>query len=208
MPGYTNGASGMRAARSWSFGTPTIVSLEPSMRMMHEGCWWHSGSDWPSLAWRSMRTRPGLSNLGGSLLRDERRRVGDNQRLFNFLGFTHYCGATRSGKFMVKRKTQATRMARKLKELRVQMRRRWHVCVPEQHAWLCQVLRGHYGYYGVIFNARSLSQFYQLVMQMWFKTLKRRSRKSRLNGSRFNQMLEVFALPRPVIHQSWHGAAG
>ena len=109
---------------------------------------------------------------------------------------------------MVKRKTQATRMVRKLKELRVEMRKRWHVKVPEQHAWLCQVLRGHYGYYGVIFNGRSLTQFYQLVMRMWFKALKRRSRKSRLNWNRFNQMLEVFVLPRPVIRQSWHGAAG
>jgi hypothetical protein len=99
-------------------------------------------------------------------------------------------------------------MGRKLKELRIEMRKRWHTKVPEQHTWLCQVLRGHYGYYGVIFNGRSLSQFYQLVMRMWFKALKRRSRQSRLNWNRFNQMLEVFALPRPVIHQSWHGAAG
>jgi group II intron reverse transcriptase/maturase len=55
---------------------------------------------------------------------------------FNFLGFTHYGGTTRSGKFIVKRKTQAKRMARKLKELRTEMRRRWHSPVPEQHTWL------------------------------------------------------------------------
>jgi RNA-directed DNA polymerase len=100
---------------------------------------------------------------------------------FNFLGFTHYCGTTRRGKFMVKRKTQATRLVRKLKELRVEMRKRWHARVPEQYAWLSQVLRGHYGYYGVIFNYRSLNQFYQLVKRMWFKALTRRSQKSNLN---------------------------
>ena len=76
---------------------------------------------------------------------------------------------------MVKRKTQATRMARKLKELRGEMRKRWHVKVPEQHAWLSQVLRGHYAYYGLIFNARSLNQFYEVVRRMWFNALKRRS---------------------------------
>jgi hypothetical protein len=32
----------------------------------------------------------------------------------------------------------------------VEMRKRWHARVPEQYAWLSQVLRGHYGYYGVI----------------------------------------------------------
>ena len=109
---------------------------------------------------------------------------------------------------MVKRKTQATRMARKLKELRVQMRRRWHVCVPEQHAWLSQVLRGHYGYYGLIFNHRSLNQFYELVKRMWFKALKRRSQKSKMNWTKFDRLQTVFPLPKPTIHQSWHGASG
>src|SRR5215469_18967544 len=45
---------------------------------------------------------------------------------FSFLGFTHYCGKTRSGKFVVKRKTQVKRMVRKLKEIREEMRRRMH----------------------------------------------------------------------------------
>ena len=127
---------------------------------------------------------------------------------FNFLGFTHYCGTTRSGKFMVKRKTQATRMARKLTELRAQLRRRWHATVPEQHAWLSQVLRGHYRYYGLIFNGRSLNQFYQLVKRMWFKALQRRSQKSRINWTQFDRLQSNLPLPRPTIHQAWHGATG
>ena len=127
---------------------------------------------------------------------------------FNFLGFTHYCGTTRRGRFMVKRKTQAKRMVRKLKELRVEMRKRWHARVPEQYAWLSQVLRGHYGYYGVIFNYRALNQFYQLVKRMWFKALMRRSQTSRLNWNKFSRLLTVFPLPQPTIHQAWHGATG
>ena len=108
---------------------------------------------------------------------------------------------------MVKRKTQATRMARKLKELRVELRKRWHARVPEQHTWLSQVLRGHYGYYGLIFNAQSLNQFYQLVKRMWFKALKRRSQKSRLNWNKFGRLLTAFPLPKPTIHQSWYRAS-
>jgi group II intron reverse transcriptase/maturase len=126
---------------------------------------------------------------------------------FNFLGFTHYCGTTRSGKFMVKRKTQATRMVRKLKELRVEMRKRWHAKVPEQYAWLSQVLRGHYGYYGLIFNGRSLNQFYEVVKRMWFKALKRRSQKSKMNWKKFERLLTVLPLPKPTIHQRWYGAS-
>lgn len=126
---------------------------------------------------------------------------------FNFLGFTHYCGQARSGKFTVKRKTQATRMTRKLKELRAEMRKRWHISVPEQYTWLCQVLRGHDGYYGVIFNGRSLSQFHWLVRRMWFKAIQRRGRKKRLNWKRFAQLLKTYPLPKVTIHQSWYRSA-
>jgi group II intron reverse transcriptase/maturase len=127
---------------------------------------------------------------------------------FNFLGFTHYCGWTRSGKFVVKRKTQATRMVRKLKDLRVEMRKRWHVPVPEQYAWLCRVLRGHYDYYGVIFNARALRQFYRLVMRIWLKAMKRRDRKNKVSWQQFKRLLVIYPLPKPTIHQPWHGTAG
>jgi hypothetical protein len=37
---------------------------------------------------------------------------------YNFLPFTHYCGLTRDGGFVVKRKTQSQRMRRELKQLR------------------------------------------------------------------------------------------
>src|SRR5438045_7742202 len=43
-----------------------------------------------------------------------RRRPGT----FAFLGFTHYCGWTRDGRFIIKRKTQSKRLTRKLKALR------------------------------------------------------------------------------------------
>ena len=76
-----------------------------------------------------------------------------------------------------------------------------------RHQWLCQVLRGHYGYYGVIFNYRSLHAFYEGVKCSWFKALRRRSQKSRMNWQRFDQLLAVYPLPKPVIHQPWYSVA-
>ena len=130
-----------------------------------------------------------------------RRARAGRSRLgtFNFLGFTHYVGRTRRGMFIVKRKTQATRMVRKLKELRVEIGRRRHIPVTEQHRWLCQVLRGHYQYYGVTFNHRSLSQFFYLVKRAWLQALKRRTRKGRMNWGQFNRLLGVYPLPKPTI---------
>ena len=75
----------------------------------------------------------------------------------------------------------AKRLTRKLKAIRQEMKARLHAPVKVQHQWLCQVLRGHYGYYGVIFNSRSLHAFYEGVKRSWLKALQRRSQKSRMN---------------------------
>jgi group II intron reverse transcriptase/maturase len=136
------------------------------------------------------------------------RELGGERRpeTFDFLGFTHYCDKTRSGRFTVKKKTQAKRMVRKLKTLRAELKERLHLPVREQHQWLCQVLKGHYGYYGVIFNYRSMERFRHLVGKLWFLALRRRSQRAKRTWDWFEQLLAVFPLPKPVIHQRWFGA--
>jgi group II intron reverse transcriptase/maturase len=136
----------------------------------------------------------------------ERRAAAGQRRpeTFNFLGFTHYCSKTRNGKFVVKRKTQAKRLARKLKAIREDMLDRMHTPVREQHRWLRQVLRGHYQYYGVIFNYRALRMFKDCVVRLWRKTLGKRSQKGRVTWASYTRLLAVFPLPEPVIQQAWH----
>ncbi len=117
---------------------------------------------------------------------------------FAFLGFTHYCGRTRDGRFVVKRKTQSKRLTAKLKSLWVEVRRRMHAPVSDQHRWLCQVLRGHYAYYGLPCNIRALKGFLHHVRRMWFRSLRRRSQR-RMNWNTFGGLLERFPLPTPWI---------
>jgi group II intron reverse transcriptase/maturase len=78
---------------------------------------------------------------------------------FAFLGFTHYCGWTRNGRFIVKHKTQSKRLSRKLTALRQDARRSMHQPLVEQHRWYSSVLRGDYGYFGLPHNWRSLNGF-------------------------------------------------
>ena len=118
------------------------------------------------------------------------RRAAVGQRrpeTFNFLGFTHDRSKTRNGKFVVKRKTQAKRLVRKLKAIREEMLDRMHTPVREQHRWLRQVLRGHYQYDGVIFNYRSLRMFKDCVVRLWRKTLSNRSQKGRVTWGSYKQ---------------------
>lgn len=123
---------------------------------------------------------------------------------FAFLGFTHYCGWTRDGRFIVKRKTQSKRLTRKLKELRQEAWRHMHAPLAEQHRWYSSVLRGHYGYYGVSHNFPALSAFHQEVRRIWRRCLRRRSQKAkRLDWGRFKAVLEHFPLPEPRITRPW-----
>jgi RNA-directed DNA polymerase len=75
------------------------------------------------------------------------------------------------GRFIVKRKTQSKRLTRKLTAMREEARRLMHRPLAEQHCWYASVLRGHYGYYGVPQNWRSLNGFLQEVRRIWFDCL-------------------------------------
>ena len=123
---------------------------------------------------------------------------GGKPETFDFLGFTHICGNTRQGKFCVLRKTKANKVKAKLAEIKAQLRRRLHGSVPETGSWLKAVLTGHYRYYGVPRNYRALSVFRWRVVDLWRRSLSRRSGKSRITWEKMGQ-LEQRWLPRPRI---------
>jgi RNA-directed DNA polymerase len=148
------------------------------------------------LALHEEKTR--LIEFGRLPALEHKRRGQRRPETFAFLGFTHYCGWTRDGRFVVKRKTQSRRLTAKLKSLREEARRRMHVAVSDQHQWLSQVLRGHYAYYGLSSNFRSLNAFYLNVRRIWFGTLRRRSQR-RMSWTGFNELHVRFPLPTPWI---------
>jgi len=136
----------------------------------------------------------------GRLASERRKRRGMRRpQTFDFLGFTHYCSMNKKGRFFIMRKTQGARMIRKLKELRIEARRRMHWPLKKQHRWLAAVLRGHYAYYGFLGNSRALSNFAYEVRKLWFRALCRRSQKNAMTWDRFNRLLKVFPLPVPRI---------
>jgi len=55
--------------------------------------------------------------------RRDQRGLGKPET-FNFLGFTHICGRSRHGKYLLKRKSRRDRMRGKLKEIKEEMRHR------------------------------------------------------------------------------------
>jgi RNA-directed DNA polymerase len=130
---------------------------------------------------------------------ERRRRCGEwRPETFAFLGFTHYCGWTRDGRFVVKRRTEGRRLTRKLHEVRAELWRRMHAPVATQQARLVTVLRGHYAYYGLPSNWHRLDSFYDAVRRCWYRVLRRRSQRS-LTWAGFTALEARFPLPQPRI---------
>ena len=78
---------------------------------------------------------------------------------FDFLGFSHYCGHSRAGKFKLKRKTAKKKYRQKLQALQDWLRANLTTPIAEVWATLNRKLRGHYQYYGVSDNWPWLLKF-------------------------------------------------
>ena len=141
----------------------------------------------------------------GRFAAENRKRQGGGggkPMTFNFLGFTHACDTTRSGKFIVLRRTMAQRLRAKLGALKEGLRRRLHHPIAAVGGWLASVLRGHYQYYGVPRNYRRLASFRQAVRRLWHRALNRRSQKATTTEGRMST-LAIRWLPMPRICQPY-----
>ena len=127
------------------------------------------------------------------------QRGGKGPATFDFLGFTLYWGQTRSGRWTLRCKTRRASLRRAMRSVAEWCRRYRHLPVGKQHAALTRRLRGHFNYFGVSGNFRSLTPLVESTRRSWFKWLRRRSQRTRLTWQRFADLLERYPLPRPRI---------
>ena len=139
----------------------------------------------------------------GRYAAERRREQGlGKPKTFDFLGFTHICGKSQAGSFLLHRTTKRKRMQAKLKEVKAELMRRRHLSIPEQGAWLGSVVRGHFAYYGVPNNIHSLSAFRTQAVRHWRRALRRRSQRTRMNWSRMAR-IERRWIPTASIQHPW-----
>jgi len=127
-------------------------------------------------------------------------RGGRRPATFDFLGFTVFWQWKRGGWWGPGFKTRRARLRRAIQRIYNWCRRHRHRSVKEQHAALCRRLRGHFNYFGVSGNYRSLAVVWYWAYQAWFKWLRRRSQKKHLTWDRFEGLIKVLPLPVPRIH--------
>jgi hypothetical protein len=68
---------------------------------------------------------------------------------FTFLGFSYVWGRSRTGKNVVRQVTAKNCYARALAAVTAWCRMNRHQSIPDQHAHLTAMMRGHYAYYGI-----------------------------------------------------------
>jgi RNA-directed DNA polymerase len=143
-----------------------------------------------------------LIEFGRFAAKDRKARGLGKPETFNFLGFTFICGQTRSGKFLLKRKTRRDRMRAKLRMIKQEMWRRMHQPLHQQGKWLGYVVRGYFNYHAVPMNFRALGTFRTEIAKRWHRILNRRSQRTNLNWNQMNRLIDDW-LPRPRILHPW-----
>ena len=135
---------------------------------------------------------------------DLNEKRGGSGRSFDFLGFTHFLSKSQKGTRVLKRKTSSKKFTRSIKSVRDYIKKNRHMKLNDLIAALNVKLRGHYNYYGVTFNSRSLENFYRRVRYELFKWLNRRGGKSKLNWTSFKEKVEKwYPLLKPIIKHSY-----
>jgi group II intron reverse transcriptase/maturase len=134
------------------------------------------------------------------------KKPGDGQGKGNssltFLGFTHYWRKSRKGKWMVGRKTDSNKLRRAISAISAWCKANRHLKMREQWETMRAKITGHYAYYGISLNYRSISEFRQRILAVWQKWLKRRGKQGRRNWKSYNDYLKDWPVPIPkIIHK-------
>ncbi len=143
-------------------------------------------------------TKTRLIAFGRFAARDAVQQGRKKPDTLYFLGFTHYCTRNRNGGVKVGRNTEKTRLRRSLAHLQDTMRKIRHDPVDVPVQVLNELLQGHYAYYGMAGNMRTL-QVYQATERYWHRMLSSRSQKSYVTWTEFQALKQRFPLKRPQL---------
>jgi group II intron reverse transcriptase/maturase len=153
----------------------------------------------PRLAHFGLTLHPDKTRLSSFRRPPKGSSRGKGRATFDFLGFTFYWARTRTGRWGMFCKTRRASLRRAIQSVTDWCRRHRHLPVQVQHAALTRRLRGHFNYFGVSGNFRSLLLLVEATRRAWYKWLCRRSQRKRLTWERFADLLDQLPLPRPRI---------
>jgi len=135
---------------------------------------------------------------------DLKCETGKGDRSFDFLGFTHYIGKSRKGRLILMCKTSSKKLTKAINQTEDWIKHNRHKRLKELTAELNAKLRGHYAYYGITFNSKGITSFYEQIRRRLQKWLNRRGGKHKWEWEKFNTLItEWYPLEKPRIYHSY-----
>lgn len=136
----------------------------------------------------------------GQFAQSKAKARGERTATFDFLGLTHYCSRSRDGKrYRMKRKTMSKRFTAKLKGYKEWLKANRTLPTADILITTAAKLRGHFAYYGVTDNSKSIKNFAYQVTLALLKWLNRRGKRGCYTWEKFLKLLKLYPLPRPRI---------
>jgi len=126
--------------------------------------------------------------------------AGGKTETFDFLGFTHINGKTRTGKYTVLHRTSQKKLKEKKQAVKEWLWANIHGKPSDTIGMLNKKLVGHYRYYGVSGNYKGLLKFYRFIVSAFYKVLTRRSQRAYLSWRRYLSLLEKHPIAEPKIY--------
>src|ERR1700730_12294134 len=157
-------------------------------------------SGWESSALLWSRPRPNWSSLVGSRRNTRANAAGTARKLSTSWASPCIARETEKETSRLGCAPEKSRLRRSLTSLQELMQRIRHHTISEQVGEINATLRGHYAYYGVAGNLRSLVKVYRVVERYWRRMLCSRSWAGRrLTWDAFNQIKERTPLLTPKL---------
>lgn len=194
LRGYTEM---IRYADDFLIGTQTKLEAEQILKDLRERL------EKFGLKFSEEKTK--IVEFGRYARQNAQKRGKRKPETFEFLGFRHYCGKSRKENFLMKMKTSSKRKKADIKKINLWLKKvRNRLKIKEIWELLKAKLRGHYNYYGISGNFRSINSVYYQTQRLTFKWLNRRSQKKSFNWKDFERYLRIYPLPKPILTHNFY----
>lgn len=144
--------------------------------------------------------KTGIKEFGRYAQQNSKSRGKRKPDTFNFLGLTHYCSKSKRGNFLMKVRTEVKRQRKAVKEMNRWLRKvRNKMKIKEIWERLASKLQGHYNYYGISSNSKSINNYYHRTRKLVFKWMNERSQKQSFSWEEFSHYIKRYPLPKPAL---------
>ena len=127
-----------------------------------------------------------------------------SKETFDFLGFTHYNSKTRRGYYKCGHRTSSKKSKLKIQAIKEFIFTNMHLPIHILIKKINKRLVGTFNYYGISDNMPWMMKIIYLVKRLLYRSLKRKSQKSKINWEKMTKILEYNPLVIPKIkHSLW-----